>query len=229
MKTICYLRVSTDQQDLNSQKLEIEKYAEKHDLVIDKFIEIKISSRKNEHARRINELLSSLKRGDRLIVSEISRLARSIRQTHNILHALARKKIETHILKQNLVFDGEGDMNTKIYLNAFSLAAEIEKDLISRRTKSGLEAARRRGVKLGNPNLPRINKNTKKAADKFAETLRDIVTALVDQGQTQRQIMDSLSTAGIRTRQDCNWTLTTVQRLLKRLNLKTKHTKGGKS
>lgn len=80
-KTIAYLRVSTDQQDLNNQKHEIELYAKKRHLQIDDWVEVEISSRKNMHDRRIAELIQGLKKGDKLIVSELSRLARSMRVT----------------------------------------------------------------------------------------------------------------------------------------------------
>ncbi len=223
MKTIAYLRVSTDKQDLDNQKLEIEKYARSRNLVIDQWIQVTISSRKNGQDRRIDELLSKLKRGDCLIVSEISRLARSIREIHQIMHRLSKKKIECHFIKQNLITHGDNDMATKIYLNAFALASEIERDLISQRTKNGLALAKKRGKKLGNPNLPKINKRTKEAADKYADTLRAILTGFVDQGLTYQQMADALRDAGVKTRRgSTQWSTGSVQGLLKRLDLRTK-------
>ena len=226
MKTICYLRVSTDKQDLKGQKLEIQTYAKKHDLEIDEYIEIEISSRKNGHERKIDELLSRLRRNDILIISEISRIARSIRQTHNFMHQLSRKRIELHAIKEGIVTKGFDDLQTKILLNCFGLCAEIEKNLISQRTRAGLKLAKQRGKVLGNPNLAAVNKRSTEAANKFAESLRTVVTGLVNEGLTQRQIVDSLNEVGIKTRQDIgNWKLIMVQNLLKRLNLKTQHTK----
>ena len=225
MKTIAYIRVSTDKQDLGNQKLEIQRYAKRQNLEIDEFIEIEISSRKNGHDRRIDELLSKLKRNDILIVSEISRLARSIRQISQIIHDLAKKKIESHFIKEGLVTKGKGDLTTKITINAFSVAAEIERDLISQRTKNGLALAKKRGVKLGNPNIHKMAANRKIKADKYAQKMRTIVTGLVDQGLTQRQIMDELNKAEIPTRRGNEWVLRAVQLLLERLNLKTRHTK----
>jgi len=93
-KTIAYLRISTDQQDLESQRLEIENYAESKNLPIDEWIQVEISSRKNMRDRRISELIKMVRRGDRLIVSELSRLARSMRETHNIVHDLSKRKVE---------------------------------------------------------------------------------------------------------------------------------------
>ena len=137
-KTVAYLRVSTDQQDLDNQRFEITRYAEGRNFQIDDWIEVEVSSRKNLLDRRISEMVKGLKRGDRLIVSELSRLARSMRETHNIVHDLAKKKVEFHAIKQNLHTKDFKDMTTKVLINAFSLAAEIERDLISRRTKEAL-------------------------------------------------------------------------------------------
>ena len=225
MKTIAYLRVSTDQQDLDNQRLEIEEYCKKQKLDINEWIQVEISSRKNQTDRKICELLASLKRGDRLIVSELSRLSRSIKGTHEIMDKLARKRIEVHVIKQNLVTHGMGDMTTKVLINAFAMCAEIERDLISARTKNGLALAKKRGVKLGNPQIHKLVKNKKRNADKFAETLRPIITGFVAQNMTQRAIAGALNQAGIRSRKDCEWSLIMVQNLLKRLNLKTKHTR----
>ncbi len=137
-KIIAYLRVSTDQQDLNNQKHEIESYVKKLHMQIDEWVEVEISSRKNMHDRRIAELIQDLKKGDKLIVSELSRLARSMRETYNIVHDIAKRKVELHVIKQNLVTKETNDLSTKIYMNSFAMAAEIERDLISQRTKNGL-------------------------------------------------------------------------------------------
>jgi DNA invertase Pin-like site-specific DNA recombinase len=102
-KTIAYVRVSTDLQDLENQKLEISSYANSRNLQIDKWLEVEVSSRKAAAERRLDELIKDLKKGDRLIVSELSRLARSMREIHNIMHELAKKNVELHIIKQNLV------------------------------------------------------------------------------------------------------------------------------
>ena len=226
MKTIAYLRVSTDQQDLHTQKFEILTYAKHRNMKIDEFIQIEVSSRKNGRDRKIDELLSKLKRGNILIVSEISRLARSIREVHDIMHLLSKKKIEFHAIKQNLITRGTNDMSTKILVNAFALAAEIERDLISARTKNGLALAKKRGVVLGNPDIAKINKNRKKAANEYAETIRGVLTAFCEQGLSQRAIVSELNKVGIKTRQGLDqWTLVQLQNVLKRLGLRTKHTR----
>src|SRR5210317_773345 len=108
-KTVAYLRVSTDEQDLENQRLEIENYAHANNLDIDEWIEVEVSSRKKTKERRIDRLIQKLRRGDKLIVSELSRLARSMRETHNIIYDLSKKKVELHVIKQNLITKGDND------------------------------------------------------------------------------------------------------------------------
>ena len=143
-RTLAYLRVSTDEQDIENQRLEIESYAEIKGFEIDEWITVEISSRKNYRERKIEELINGLKRGDRLIVSELSRLARSMREIHNLIYEIAKKKVELHIIKQNLITKDSEDMATNIYINSFAMAAEIERDLISQRTKNGIALQGRR-------------------------------------------------------------------------------------
>lgn len=223
-RTVAYTRISTDEQDLENQKIEIESYAQAKNISIDEWVSVEMSSRKDIRARRINELIRGLRRGDRLIVSELSRLARSMRETHNIMHDLSKKRIEVHVIKQNLVMN-DNDIATKIYINSFAMAAEIERDLISQRTKNGMALARKRGKQIGNPNLRADNQKRIEKADKFAEGLRTIITGFIQSGLTQRKIVDELNKHGIKTSRGHEWNLTTVQRLLKRLNLKTIKTK----
>ncbi len=219
-KTIAYVRVSTDKQELDNQKLEIERYAKANNLEIDKFFEIEISSRKNLRERKIEELIKSLKRGDKLIVSELSRLARSMRQTHNICHGISMKKAELHVIKQNFVIKNGGDMATKIYVNAFAMAAEIERDLISQRTKNGLARVKAEGKKLGNPNLKADNKIRIEKADKFAESLRGTITSFIASGYSQRKMVEELNKLDVKTARGCEFKLVTLQRIIKRLAIK---------
>ncbi len=219
-KTTAYVRVSTELQDLENQKLEIINYAKSRSLHIDEWVEVEISSRKATKDRRIDELIRGLKKGERLVVSELSRLARSIREIHNIMHELSRKKVELHIIKQNLIAK-ESDMATKIYINAFAMAAEIERDLISQRTKNGMALAKKRGKQIGNPNLKADNKKRIEAANSFAESLRGIIKGLINTGLTQRQIVDELNKCGVKTSRGCDWKLVSLQRVLNRLNLRT--------
>jgi len=151
LKTIAYLRVSKDEQDLDNQRLSILDYANKHGFVIDEFIEIKISSRKSPQERRINELLSKIKLGDRVIVSELSRLGRSLGQIIQLVDQFIKDKISFVAVKENIVLNEKQDMQTKVMIAMIGLFAEIERDLISERTKQGLMAARAKGKLIGRP------------------------------------------------------------------------------
>jgi len=151
MKTLAYLRVSTDKQDLRNQKLEILEYARDNGFKIDGFIEIEMSSQKTPAQRRIDEVLAALDRSDLLIVSELSRLGRSVGQVVALVDELVKSGIRLIAIKEGIKIDGKKDMQTKVMVTMFSLFAELERDLISQRTKNGLQAARARGKVLGRP------------------------------------------------------------------------------
>jgi len=149
-KTVAYLRASTDKQDLNHQKLELLEFARKRGCKIDEFVEITISSRKNSKQRRIDELLQMLNETDTLIVTELSRLGRSTAEVIALVNALIQRNIRLITIKQNLDIQQQ-DMNSKIIITLFSLFAELERDLISLRTKEALSAKRAQGQILGKP------------------------------------------------------------------------------
>lgn len=151
MKTIAYLRVSTGSQDLDNQKLAVLDYARQKRFAIDRFIEAQASSRRGRPRRRIEELLGSLEAGDRLVVSELSRLGRSLGQVIQFVDELVKRKVRFVAIKEDIRFEGKQDLQTKVMIALFGLFAEVERDLISERTKEGLVAARARGRLLGRP------------------------------------------------------------------------------
>ena len=152
-KMWAYIRVSTDNQDLANQKLLILDWANSRGLKVDNWLEIAISSRKSTKDRKIDELLANLQTGDTLIVSELSRLGRSTGEVINLVNELASRQINLVVVKQGLELKaGNGqDIATKVMVTIFSLLAELERDLISERTKMGLARARAQGKKLGRP------------------------------------------------------------------------------
>src|SRR3954465_1194164 len=151
MKTIAYLRISTGSQDLANQKLAILDYARQKQFAIDRFIEAQASSREGRAPRRIEELLGELAAGDRLVVSELSRLGRSLGQVIQVVDELVKRKVRFTAIKENIRFEGKQDLQTKVMIALFGLFAEVERDLISERTKEGLVAARAKGRLLGRP------------------------------------------------------------------------------
>ena len=151
MKTVAYLRVSTAQQDIRSQRLAILEYARHHGVRIDEFIEATASGQASEKRRRLDELMRVLRSGDRLVVSELSRLGRSLGQIVAILDALAKAGVAFVALKENIRVEGKRDIYTKVMTTLFALFAEVERDLISERTREGLARARASGRTLGRP------------------------------------------------------------------------------
>ncbi len=151
MKVIAYLRVSTGGQELSNQRLAILNYAQHHHLQIERFLEIQVSSRKSLKERGIEGLFEGMQSGDLLLVSELSRLGRSVGQIIQIVDELIKHKIKLIAIKENIHLDGKQDMQSKVMITMFSLFAEIERDLISERTCEGLAAARAKARVLGRP------------------------------------------------------------------------------
>lgn len=150
-KTIGYIRVSTLLQNSESQRLAILEYCNKHSLKIDEWIEIAASSRKSKKDRRIDELLKRLKSKDTLVVSELSRLGRSVGEISEIVDHLIKENINFISIKESILLSGKKDIHAKVMITMFSLFADIERDLLSERTKEGIAAARAMGAKLGRP------------------------------------------------------------------------------
>ena len=116
LKTVAYLRVSTRSQDLANQKLAILEFSQKRRFPIDQFIESRISSRNSPLERRIDEMLGTLEPGDRLLVSELSRLGRSLSQVIQIVETLVHRKIRFIAIKEAIEFDGKQDLRTKVMI-----------------------------------------------------------------------------------------------------------------
>lgn len=169
-KIVAYLRASTDKQDLSHQKLELLEFARNKSLKIDSFIEITISSRKTSKQRRIDELLQTLDDADTLVVTELSRLGRSTAEIIALVNAMVKRSIRVIIIKQNLDIS-QHDMNSKIIITLFSLFSELERDMISLRTKEALLAKRAQGIKLGKPKGTLQKSKFDKDVEKIKELL----------------------------------------------------------
>ncbi|MBF0288429.1 MAG: recombinase family protein [SAR324 cluster bacterium] len=185
-RTLAYLRVSTGKQDIKNQRLELHEYARRNDFKIDDFIEIEISSRQSTQARRIDELLADLQEGDTLLVSELSRLGRSVGQIIQIVDALVKQKIRFVAVKENIRLNGKQDIQSKTMITLFGLFAEIERDLISERTKQGLAVAKQKGKLLGRP------KGTGKSK---LDAFKPEIEALLQNGATKTYIAKRFNTS----------------------------------
>jgi DNA invertase Pin-like site-specific DNA recombinase len=149
-----YVRVSTHEQSVDSQKNGISRYCIDQRLMVDEWIELEMSSRKSTEMRRIDELLNKLSPNDTVIASELSRLGRSIKETLNTIEAIVQnKKARLILIKQNLDLNPNAKNNVanKVLITIFSMLAELERDFISERTKEGLRARVAKGIKLGKP------------------------------------------------------------------------------
>jgi len=152
MKTVAYIRVSGSKQDLESQKMAVMKFAEKERFFIDEYIESVVSTKSKKQEIEFSSVLSSLGAGDRLIISELSRMGRTLGVIIKQVDKILSQKINLVAIKENIkIEDGKQDIQTKMMVSMFGLFAEIERDLNSQRTKEGIERARKRGAKIGRP------------------------------------------------------------------------------
>jgi len=146
-KVIGYARVSTDKQEAERQKRDIYEFAEKEDLAVNKIIVETISSKKTD--REIYRVIDSMSKGDILIVTELSRLARSMIELNKITGSAIEKGIVIKVVVGGHVIDDSITSQTLVF--ALGLSAQIERDMISERTTSALKAKKEQGVKLGRP------------------------------------------------------------------------------
>jgi len=154
MKTVAYLRVSKDTQDVNNQRLAVLQFAQRERIQVDQFIEVTVSSRKSAKDRKIDMLLEQLSEGDTLMVSELSRMGRSVGEIITIVDTLVKKRIRFMAVKEGIRLNGSQnceDIQTKVMITLFGLFSEIERKLISMRTREALAAAKAAGKKLGRP------------------------------------------------------------------------------
>lgn len=176
---IAYIRVSSTQQIYEHMEREISEYAERNGFKIDRWVEETISSRKPLNKRKLGQLLEELKEGDTLICSELSRLSRSVLETFLILQTCLNKKCMVQTIKEN--YHLGNDLQSQMLAFCFGIAAQIERDLISQRTKCALANVKAKGGRLGRPQEAqnkklKLSKNTKRIKD------------LLDKGVSKNQI-----------------------------------------
>lgn len=142
-----YLRVSTDKQSLENQKFEINRYCKRENISVDRWVTETISGTKNFEERKLGKMIKKLNKDDILVCSEISRLGRNLFQIMMILNICMQKGIQVWTIKDNYRLGM--DIQSKVLAFAFGLLAEIERDLISQRTKEALARLKAEGKKLG--------------------------------------------------------------------------------
>lgn len=153
-RVVSYLRVSAAHQDVEKNRADVLAFANAQGFVGRvEFVEEKVSGLKSWKKRKLAEVVEDLRAGDVLIVPELSRLGRSLVEVLDVLNVLTAKGVAVYSVKESFQLNGR-DMQSKVMRTMLGLFAEIERDLISARTKEGLAAARAKGKKLGRPKGP---------------------------------------------------------------------------
>ncbi len=176
-----YIRVSSDRQTTENQRFEICKFLSLRNIKVDKWIEETVSGIKKVDERKLGRLLSKMRAGDTLVVSEISRLGRNLMQIMGILNVCMEKGFKIISIKEN--YELGDNINSKVLAFAFGLSAEIERNLISQRTKEALARRKAEGKTLGRP---------KGSSMRNLQGKEDEIKKLIYSGTPKKQIMKSL-------------------------------------
>lgn len=178
-----YIRVSTIKQHPENQRDEIQRYADANGLEVDKWVLEVVSGKKQVKGRKLGGLLRRMKKGDTLIVTEISRLSRSLTDIMGVMGQCVEKGVNVYTTKEKYRFDDS--INSKVLCFAFGLVAEIERNLISMRTKEALALRRAEGKSLGRrkgdcPKMELLRQNAEE------------ISRMLEAGQTARHIYTKL-------------------------------------
>ena len=176
-KVVGYLRVSTMSQDIEKNKMDILTYANDHKLGNVDFVEEVVSGKVSWKRRRVKEIIDWLGKEDWIIVAELSRLGRSMLEIMEIIAEAKKKEINIHAIKNNWTLNGT--IESKILLMVFSMASEIERDLISSRTTEALRVRKASGMKLGRPKGPGKSK---------LDPHKDVIMALLRNGVPKKLV-----------------------------------------
>ena len=176
-----YIRVSSDKQTVENQRFEINNFCKRDKLVIDGWIEETISGTKSYNKRELGKLLKRVQKGDLIICAELSRLGRNLFMIMEILNICMTKECKVWTIKDNYRL-GE-DIQSKVLAFAFGLSAEIERNLISQRTREALARKRAEGITLGRP------KGRKSSPDKYKLFKKEnLISELLKANVSKRKI-----------------------------------------
>ena len=179
--TYGYIRVSSDKQTVENQRFEIKNFCKRQNMKVDGWIEETISGTKSYSKRQLGRLLKKVEKGDLIICSELSRLGRSLFMIMDILNICMNKECQVWTIKDNYRLGD--DISSKVLAFAFGLSAEIERNLISQRTKEALARKKAEGVVLGRPKGRRTAPEKHKLYFK-----RQLIVSLLNEGVSKRQI-----------------------------------------
>lgn len=178
-----YIRVSTDKQTVENQRFEIDNFCRRQNLAVDGWIEETISGTKFYSKRALGKLLNKVKQGDIIICSELSRLGRNLFMIMEILNLCMQKECQVWTIKDNYRLGD--DIQSKVLAFAFGLSAEIERNLISQRTKEALAKRRSEGQHLGRPFGAKTSFEAHKLYSK-----REQISELFEQGYSQKRVAE---------------------------------------
>ena len=176
---IAYIRVSTQEQSYQGQRYEIETWCRQNGISVDKCVEEKVSGMRNVQDRTLGKVIGKMKEGDLLVCTELSRLGRNMMMVMSILNRCSEKNIRIRSIKDN--FELSDSLQSKIIAFAFSLAAEIERNLIAERTREALAAKKAEGIKLGRP-------RGKSRERQRYDHMREYVLRMLEQKRPRREI-----------------------------------------
>ena len=179
--TYGYIRVSSDKQTVENQRFEIKNFCRRQNMKVDGWIEETISGTKSYNKRQLGRLLKKVEKGDLIICSELSRLGRSLFMIMDILNICMNKECQVWTIKDNYRLGD--DISSKVLAFAFGLSAEIERNLISQRTKEALARKKAEGVVLGRPKGSKTSPEKHKLYFK-----RQLIVSLLNEGVSKRQI-----------------------------------------
>ena len=179
---IGYIRVSTEQQSMENQKHKLLEYAQNNKMIIDEFIELEISSKKNQKERLLDEVFEKLKRGDTFMCTELSRLGRNMLEILNLIEKFNSAGIKLIFTNQPELSTNKNEALSSLLLAIYGYFAQTEREIISQRTKQGLAAARASGKTLGRP---KGVKNKNRVLDPF----KDEIKKYLEMGLMQTNIL----------------------------------------
>lgn len=192
--TIGYIRVSTDTQNLENQKHKILEYAHLKKITIDNFIQVEISSKKNQRYRLIDNLFEKLDKGDTLIFTELSRLGRNMLEILNLIDRFNKAHIKLIFVNQPELSTNDNNALSSLLLAIYGYFAQTEREIISERTKQGLKVAKANGKILGRP---KGAKNKDRVLDKFTNEIKKLLELNVPKNSILKIINDKLDNRSV--------------------------------
>src|SRR5690554_4426895 len=181
--TYGYIRISTDHQNVENQRFEIDQFCQAKSLFVDKWIDETVSGTKKVEDRELGKVLKKMETGDILICSELSRLGRNLLMIMGVLNECMNRNIQVWTIKDNYRLGN--DISSKVLAFAFGLSAEIERNLISQRTKEALARRKAEGKPLGRPKGA-LSKKVKLSGKE------NCIVKLLNQGKSHEKISKQL-------------------------------------